>query len=305
MTPERFSHLLSAVEPYLKIRQDRGRTAISAEERLVITLRYLATGDSMASQTFNFRVGRATVSNIIREICDSIWTALNKKYLRLPSSESEWMTIAEKFENDWNVPHAIGAVDGKHIAIECPKFGGSMYYNYKGFHSTVLMAICDASYSFVWTSIGSYGRDNDSAIFGASSFFKRADFGTLKLPPPSVVGGQQLPYVLLGDDIFPLKTWLIKPYGGNNLTDEEEVANYRTSRGRPTIENTFGVMAARWRIFRRPIRANIETVDQITKAVICLHNYLMQTDNAHYIPSGFVDSWSNAEFKEEEWRSVV
>ncbi|XP_033112750.1 protein ALP1-like [Anneissia japonica] len=167
------------------------------------------------------------------------------------------------------------------------------------------MGICDAKYSFIWVSVGSYGRDNDASIFGQSSFFKQADMGVLKVPMPSDVNGYTLPYVLLGDDIFPLKTWLVKPYGGTKLTEEEEVANYRISRGRRTIENTFGVMAARWRIFRRPIRANIDTVDRVVKAVVCLHNFLMQTDNAHYLPNGFVDSYNNAEFKEGEWRTIV
>ena len=58
----------------------------------------------------------------------------------------------------------LGAVDGKHVAMYCLKFGGSMQYNYKGFHSTVLMAICDAKLKFIYVDIGSYGRDNDAAI---------------------------------------------------------------------------------------------------------------------------------------------
>ncbi|XP_033096241.1 putative nuclease HARBI1 [Anneissia japonica] len=146
------------VEPHLKERRNRGRIDISAEERVVVTLRYLATWDSMASQSFNFRIGRATVSNIVRKVCDVIWTALSPKYLRMPSSAQEWLEIARQFKEEWDIPHIIGAVDGKHVAIECPKFGGSMYYNYKGFHSSVLMGICDAKYSFIWVGVGSYGQ---------------------------------------------------------------------------------------------------------------------------------------------------
>ena len=112
----------------------------------------------------------------------------------------------------------------------------------------------------------------------------------LNRPETSLVGNTNLPYVLVGYDIFPLKPWLMKPYPGNGLPELERVYNYRLSRARRVIENAFGIMSARWRILRRPIKAEISQVEGIVKAVTCLHNYLRLTDNAKYIPAGFVDN---------------
>ena len=165
MSPERFDHLLNLVGHFIQKKRCNSRASISPGERLTLTLRYLATGDSQQSQSFNFRVGRSTASMIIKDTCDAIWTALSPTYLKTPSSEEEWMAIAKEFMAEWNFPHVVGAVDGKHICIECPKNGGSLFYNYKHFHSTVLMAICDAKYRFTSVSLGDYGRDNDAAIF--------------------------------------------------------------------------------------------------------------------------------------------
>lgn len=46
----------------------------------------------------------------------------------------------------WNIglkwiKHCMGAIDGKHISIECLKNSGSLYYNCKGFFILVVMAM--------------------------------------------------------------------------------------------------------------------------------------------------------------------
>ena len=263
-------------------------------------------GDSQQSQSFNFRVGRSTVCKIIREVCTAIWTALQPTYLSTPSTPEQWRKLSDRFREQWDFPNVLGAVDGKHIAMECPKKGGSLYFNYKSFHSTVLMAMCDADYNFIYIDIGSYGRDNDASIFNQSACFERFQNGDVNLPEPTQEGEETLPYVILGDDAFPLRTWLLKPFSGRNLCNNEMVFNYRLSRGRRTIENAFGILAARWRIFRKPIRAEVCTVDRITEACVCLHNYLGLTENASYIPAGFVDTeTANGEITPGDWRLEV
>ena len=81
----------------------------------------------------------------------------------------------------------------------------------------------------------------------------------------------------------------MRPWPGRNLSEDHAIFNYRLSRARRIIENCFGILAARWRIFRRPIRANISLVQNIIEAAVGLHNYLRLTDNAMYSPQGFVD----------------
>ena len=141
MSPERFRLLLSLVGPVIQKQDTHLGESIPAEERLVVTLRFLSSRDAQQSLCYSFRMGRTTVSNVISETCQAIYDQLRKKYLCTPSSQEDWLEIAKNFEESWNLAHVIGAIDGKHIRMQCPKYSRTQYYNYKGFLSLVLMAI--------------------------------------------------------------------------------------------------------------------------------------------------------------------
>ena len=114
---------------------------------------------------------------------------------------------------------------------------------------------------------------------------------SLNVPEGSKMPGMdvELPYFLVGDEIFPLKTWLMRPYP-RTLDETQRIYNYRVSRARRTIENVFGILASRWRIFHKAIRADIKTVEGIAQACVCLHNFLQLTAKSAYSLQGFVDS---------------
>ena len=107
------------------------------------------------------------------------------------------------------------------------------------------------------------------------------------------------PYYLVGDEIFPYKSWLMKPFPGK-LIEERSVYNYRHSRLRCVIENSFDILGAWWRIFSKPIKANAKNVENYVWAAICVHNYLRLTENATYAPAGFFDSADNLGFQEKK-----
>lgn len=74
----------------------------------------------------------------------------------------------------------------------------------------------------------------------------------------------------------------MRPYPRRGDLDlSKKVFNYRLSRARRIVENAFGILVTKWRIFRKPIIASEHTVRKIVQACVCLHNFLiMQVSEA-------------------------
>lgn len=191
------------------------------------------------------------------------------------------------------MPHTIGSLDGKHVRIQCPPNGGSVFYNYKGFHSIVLLAVCDANYRIIFFDVGAEGKASDGGIWRWCSMKRDIDdpCNPLNIPSDKPVPGIEgnLPYFLLGDDAFGLTKYLMKPYPQSGLTKKEHIYNYRLSRARRMIENTFGILTSRFRIHHQEINMAPDAVDQMIQATVLLHNMLRDKCGRTYIPRGYVD----------------
>ena len=120
---------------------------------IIFTFSYLASGDSINGLATRFRLGNSTVQEIIKNTCDAIWEELAPTELKPPTAE-DWQRIESRFAQRWNFPNCVGALDGKHIVIQAPNNSGSMFYNYKGTFSVMLMALVDADYKFTYVDIG-------------------------------------------------------------------------------------------------------------------------------------------------------
>ena len=120
---------------------------------------------------YNFRIGVLTARQIILDACTVLWDALASIHMPVPS-KVEWHTTADDFFVRWNFPNCIGAIDGKHIMIQCPVTSGSLFYNYKSYFSIVLLAVTSADFRFVMVDIGAYGSSNDIGVLNNTALCK-------------------------------------------------------------------------------------------------------------------------------------
>ena len=133
-----------------------------------------------------------------------------------PPTLQDWINIKKKFYTKWNFPNCIGALDGKHVMIQAPNRSGSLFFNYKGHFSTVLMVLVDAEYHFIYVDIGDYGNNAEGAIFRKSLFGQAFIEGKLDIPPPKALPnfpeGGLLPHCIVADEVFPLHMDLMCPF---------------------------------------------------------------------------------------------
>ena len=185
MSPERFEHLSNFCWSVNSQTRHKLQMSIPAKKRLVITLRYLAEGCSQQTLSFSFQVGKSTVSKILKEVCEALYTVLVTHYLLPPSTVEDWKLISSEFLELWNMPHVIGAIDGKHVAMNAQKILGH-YINYKGFFSQVLLAVCDAKYKFIFIDVRQYGSTNNSVVLKNSELGRHHELYSLNIPSEDI-----------------------------------------------------------------------------------------------------------------------
>lgn len=244
---------------------------------------------------FQYRIGQPTISSIVRQVCNAIWSRMKSKCFPELSTDY-WLDTSAEFMARSNFPHYIGAIDGKHIRIIKPTESGSLYFNYKKFFSIILVAICDANYKFSYIDVGGYGRSADTTIFKNSAFFKKLTKGELNIPDPRDIGigfDDKLPFMFVADEGFGQSNFILRPFAGKFLSVEKRVFNYRLCRARRYIECAFGILANKWRIFHRALNVDPKLANLIIKTCCTLHNFVRDRDGVKFndtlLVEGFYD----------------
>ena len=223
-------------------------------------------------------MGRSTVSGIVEEVCEALWKNLQPIVMPEPNEEI-WRASEKIFKEKWSIPHCVAAINGKHVHIKAPPHRGSEFFNYKKYNSVVLLVLVDANKRFITVDVGQYGRVSDGTVFANSNIAMRLASQNIGLSPDENLGGVPLPFIVIGDEAFPLKKYLMRPYprSARRLSEAERIFNYRLSRSRNTVENAFGILANTWRKYQHPFECRVQLCDKLILATVVLHNYILET----------------------------
>ena len=264
---------------------------------------------------------------LIPEVCTALYDSLNTNYLNFPTRD-DWQDIANGFLQKYDFPNCTGAIDGKHCRIKRPVNAGSWFFNFKKFHSIVLMASCDAHYRFTWAAVGDFGNKftnlniiniiykyvhakysfvigswNDAGIFSNCNLGQALEANEVELPENQMLPRSDIecPFFFIGDGGFPLKRYLIKPFQRTrNMRVDQKIFNHRLSHARKVIECSFGILCKKWKLFESPLDFQLKTSQIVIMSILCLHNFLIDQDMNAPAGDGRYGNINNDAFEGEE-----
>ncbi len=230
--PAMFQEMVDRLTPLICKLDMNYHKALDAGLKVAITFHYMATGDSSKCLQYGFRVAYNTICVLIAEVSSAIVDAYHEEVIVTPTTPDDWMVVTNTNSHRWQYHHCLGAIDGKHVAIRKPMNAGSYYFNYKNFHSIVLMALVDEDYKFTWVEVGANGTSSDAQIFEDCGLKEAVDQHVIGFPPPDHMpdDDRDTPYFFVADNAFPLHTFMMKPYGRLGLEVPERIYNYQMSR---------------------------------------------------------------------------
>lgn len=193
------------------------------------------------------------------------------------------------------------------MVLQAPINSSTDYVYYKGQYGIVLLAVADASYSFIYVDVGCQGQISDGSILKNAGFFSELHAGNMHLPTDNALHGRTkaIPFVFVAGDAFPLQNHIMKPYPSNKEADSRKrIFNYHLHRAHRTVENAFGILSAVFQVLRKPLLLQPEKAKVVVLSCVFLHNFLQKSEMSRniYNPPGTFDMENDGEVIGGEWR---
>ncbi|KAM9708355.1 uncharacterized protein ACNS7B_000699 isoform 2-T2 [Menidia menidia] len=279
MSRETFFYLCDKLRPRLARQDTSFRLALPVEKRVAVALWRLASNVEYRTISSLFGVGKSTVCRCVRDMCHAIVALLGPVYLR-PPAEQELVESAQLFQSYWGFPHCVAAVATLHTAIITPSSNVSDYANPAGWLSVLSQVVVSGKGHF-WDVCASFPGGTDPAdILQNSSLWATASEGGLSPVPPPIFMGKPLRYMLLGEDCYPLQSWLMKAYPEEKsrrashagLTVSQRLFNRQLRRALRVSEAALLRLRARWQCLSKRNDCGLDVVPTMILACCILHN---------------------------------
>ncbi|WAR12576.1 HARB1-like protein [Mya arenaria] len=235
---------------------------MTVTEKILITLRYLATGGIQLNDGDIHYVSQPSVSRAVGQVIDALANPqLSRQYLKFPLTPQTLHDTKSDFYGIAGFPNVIGVIDGTHVQIKAPSHDEPAYVNRMGYHSINTQIVFDGRDNIIDIVARWPGATHDSRMLRESGLHALFLGG-------HVPGDHSY---LLGDSGYPCKRWLLTPYVNPQPGAQTRYNSaHKTTRSR--VERGIGQLKRRWGILNGEIRLKPEKACKVIIACAVLHN---------------------------------
>ena len=164
------------------------------------------------------------------------------------------------------------------------------------FFSLVLHGVADSESRSIFIDVVAYGKQSDGGTFcGSIVYHFLEDFESTFAKPAIFEGsGTEMPFVIRGDETYPLKTYLMKLLARKYLSCVERVFNCRLSLATRCVECAFVILITKWRLLNKAIETNFSKAEKTVRFVCLLRDIILDLEGTTHdpsVPRNFRNTW--------------
>ncbi|KAH8317576.1 hypothetical protein KR074_000324 [Drosophila pseudoananassae] len=284
ITESQFRYLVQKMEPIIsQYAPQRKKKSFSAEERLAITLKYLATGEVHSCRNYCFRASKFVINEMIANICLGFYEHLKDQYVTLPKTDDQWRTAAEEMERKHNLPHCVGNLFMRSIQLQSSGSGSGSGTGSSAAASSddrkratvIFTGIVDADNNFQYAKVERAASSRPNDIYNQTTAVELIRHKMNALEEQSEHLDRQ-GYYFAGDSVLPATSYLVTT---RNLPKDRAVLE-ALEQVNAHAEQTMRILCNMFPILAQPLRISDKHIREVVLGCVALYNFLRKTDDS-------------------------
>uniref|UniRef100_A0A2S2NS44 Putative nuclease HARBI1 n=1 Tax=Schizaphis graminum TaxID=13262 RepID=A0A2S2NS44_SCHGA len=248
--------------------------AVTSINKLLLTLRFYATGNFLITAGDFLGVSKTTSSLIVRDVSVAL-ARLLPRFIKMPDTELEINTLQNRFYDIAKFPRVIGAIDCTHVKIQNPGGDNAEYFrNRKGYFSLNVQTIACPNLKIMDIVARWPGSCHDQTIFKKSKVYTQ------------LISGKWGNGLIVADSGYANSRHIVTPFI-NPQNHIEQLYNESIIRTRNPVERSYGVLKRRFPVLSLGLRLKLQTTQAVIVACCVLHN--IACDNNDLDPPELLD----------------
>ncbi|KAM8709754.1 hypothetical protein ACLKA7_016543 [Drosophila subpalustris] len=270
ITESQFRYLVQKLEPIIsQYAPQRKKKSFSAEERLAITLKYLATGEVHSCRNYCFRASKFVINEMIANICLGFYEHLKDQYVTLPKTDEQWRNAATDMERKHKLPLCVGNLFMRSIQLQ-----NNVSNDDRKRAAVIFTAIVDADNNFQYVKVERATSSRPNDIYNQTTAVELIEQKMQALEARLEQDHQS--YYLAGDSVLPSTSYLVST---RNVTEDSGIYN-ALDQVNAHAEQTMRILCNIFPILAQPLRVSEKHIAQVVLGCVALYNFLRKTDDS-------------------------